>query len=635
MAIPRAPWNKLGVPPVLEIRPVLNLLTCRSRSLKHWFSVASGILILAGPAPLVFAIQEAAVETQAEDAGADAANAPIAADLFQFPPTEPEDLIRAARMTQRLDRLNDSRAFLRRFIELGLSEVDLRAIRTEIGTSEFLALRLDQRLSPEAEQILKLVNQASAAKTVTTEEMQSAATKILSEGFAGEDARRELVSYPDVSTMILLEIDPATPEGEVAESLLEENVVGFRNALLAAVDSSESSPVVRARAIRLLGLSADKQAGDRLLRWQFSDDVTIAATAKQAFAALLGTSSSNDTAEGAASYLTDNAESLIREASARFSSLQPTSAMAELKITDPRLAAMKLSSELLGDALILTPGDSRAKSLLTVANAAMKSTTVEAPSTISDEVSTEHIVSSLAAAIELNNGPASVDLLKSLMNRSLEDSSNDSIERVIRSALNSPDPAVRFLAAMNAKDRTWWDVSRRQVEEILNAVKNGSTMPEAVVVTGDDRLLDDLQFTMQQAGYHVAKTQSSPDGFDAAAEQMNCELFLVSAEVPIWPLAVTLANLRADLRTRSVPIVVFGPPRFESKVAELAKIYPGVWFSTQPIGTSMTIETREATEEFGTIKTPQLKLQLQLGPLNLPEPSLSTADRAAMKAMLN
>ena len=614
---------------------MLNLFTCRPRCLKHWFTFASGILVLASPSPLVFAIQDEAVVTPADDAGTDASNAPIAADLFQFPPTEPEELIRAARLTQRFDRLNDSRAFLRRFIALELSEVDLRAIRTEIGPSEFLALRLDQRLMPEAEQVLKLVNQAAKAKTVTAEDMQSAASKMTSEGFTGEDARRELVSYPDVSSMILLELDPATPEGKVAESLLEDHVVGFRSALLAVLDSSESSSAVRARAIRLLGLSADKDAGDRLLRWQFSDDSTIAATAKQAVATLHGTSSSTDTAEGAAAYLTDKAASLIREASARFSSLQPTPAMAELKIADPRAATMNLSSELLGDAMVLAPDDSRVKSLLTVANIAKKSMSMEAPSTIADDVATADVVSSLAAAIELNNGPAGVDLLKSLMTRSLEDSSDDSVQKVVRQALKSPDPAVRFYAAMNARDRAWWDVSRRQVEEILSAVKNGSTLPEAVVVTGDDRLLDDLQFTMQQAGFQVAKAQSSPDGFDAAVQQMNCELFLVSAEAPVWPLAVTLANLRADLRTRSVPIVVFGPPRFESKVAELAKIYPGVWFSTQPMGTSMTIETREATEQFGKIKTPQLKLQLQLDPLNLPKPTLSTPDRAAMKAMLN
>ena len=129
----------------------------------------------------------------------------------------------------------------------------------------------------------------------------------------------------------------------------------------------------------------------------------------------------------------------------------------------------------------------------------------------------------------------------------------------------------------------------------------------------NDRSLRDLDVALENAGFTVALSQTGQDGFNAAVLQMNPELILVDAESAGWPLATTLANFRADVRTRNTPIVVIGPARFAGRVERLSAIHPGIWFLEEPVG----IDT----------------LALRLNTLLLPPYLLSPEDRAALKEL--
>ncbi|MFN9721207.1 MAG: hypothetical protein ACK58L_21115 [Planctomycetota bacterium] len=591
--------------------------------LQKLLTSVSIVLLLSGSIHTAFGTQEA---DNSSSAGSDLS--PIAEDLFQVIPTEPEDLLRAARITQRLDRIDDSKRFLIRFLDQTLTEADLRVVRESIGPHELLALRMDQRLSPEGKEVLRRLNAASAAKQVTTEDAENAAAKIATTGYVGVNAQTSLLAAPDVSASVLLKLPPGTPEGRIAETLLAEHISVFQDPLLAALQADELDAATQVRALQLIGKSSDATIADQLLRFQFSTSSEVAEASRQAIELLTSNQMDVASRESATDYLITRSENLLKHASARFTSLRSTSAMRELEIQDPRKIAIQNASRLLADAQRISPDSDRVKVLSLVASLMSQQTIIE------QSLQTEMIIHALHTAMELGSDNPTTTLFKSLSARTLTATEIQSATPVLRQALNSADPRVRFAAAVLAQNERRFIVSDSQLDRTFNAIRSGSEKPEAVVVTGEDRVLDDLKFTIEQAGFSVRAAQSAPDGFLLAAEQMNCELYLLSAEAPTWPLAVSLANLRADVRTRHVPIVVFGPERFRPRVEELAKIYSGVWFTSQPLATTVTFETRPADREFAKIRTSRSEIQLNLEQLELPEILLPVADRQAMKAMI-
>jgi CheY-like chemotaxis protein len=147
---------------------------------------------------------------------------------------------------------------------------------------------------------------------------------------------------------------------------------------------------------------------------------------------------------------------------------------------------------------------------------------------------------------------------------------------------------------------------------VLSARK-GSVKPEVVIVDNDVRQARDLQTVLKSANYSPETAETAAEGFELAVSQMNCELFILNAESPGWTLPMTLANLRADARTRNTPIVVIGPQRFASRMAALGEIYPGTWFVPEPVGKD--------------------SLNIHLEMLNLPGIVLTPADRAVLKKL--
>ena len=184
--------------------------------------------------------------------------------------------------------------------------------------------------------------------------------------------------------------------------------------------------------------------------------------------------------------------------------------------------------------------------------------------------------------------------------------------RVLRKSILNPDARVRFLTAHLLRNKLPLEVRHSAVEQSLAAAKNGSLKPEMVVVSADNKQLRNLELVFQDAGYVPGTAETGPEGFELAARQMNCELFVLNAESPRWPIATTLANLRADVRTRNTPVVVIGEQRFRSRVLALAEIHPGVWFIPEPAGTESLLS--------------------KLAQVNMPANALTSDDRAVMKS---
>lgn len=538
----------------------------------------------------------------------------IAEDLFQFAPETPDRILEAAIITRNLDRQEDARKFVRKLLDLQLSDTELRALRQRVGAGPFIELSGDGKMLPEARELLLAINAASRPQPLSEAKLQELIQVLTPSGEAATQAAVELVANGGDSVAALLAVDPGTPVGKVADQLLQNHAREFRYGLMAALPLADMSS--RLRILKLLASTADPNIAPRLLRWQFDPEsnTDVQELAARAVERLSQGNVSVTTSTDASDLLTQRGTTLLKTAFERFPSIRESEIVTELTSRDVRGELLNDAAAHLTDAAALDARNSRASRLLLVA----KSTAAEPALSVAASVAAGQTVPDLAAALEsaleIGATNAGIELLRALRAIDFSQIAPETLSlagRVLRSAVNSPDPRIRFLACDTALNAAHTEISSSAVQRTLKSIRDGSLNPEAVVVHSNDRSLKNLEAALEDAGFAVVPCQTGPDGFDAAAHQMNCELMLIDAESAGWPLATTLANLRSDVRTRNVPIVVTGSARFSDRVSRLGDIHPGIWFLTEPVG----IET----------------LMPKLNALQLPPHLLSPDDRAVMK----
>ena len=545
-----------------------------------------------------------------------AAQTTIAGDLFQFPPETPDSILEAAIITQELNRQDDARKFLRKLLDQQLGEVELRALRLRMGAGPFLALSGDRKLQPEARELLLAVNAASKPQPLSSTQLQELIQALATPSEAATQAAVTLVANGNSSAAALLAADANTPAGKVADQLLKTHARSIRQGLMAELNLA--NPNGRFRLVQLLAGTADTNIAHGLLRWQFdpeSDAATRDAAAK-AVERLSKGSLRAATATDASDLLTQRGADLLKSAAGRLTLVHDPAVILEQTGRDRRAEVLSDATRYLTNALALDASNRRASSLLLVAKSAATDSSLAAAASVAVGQALPDLAAALVAALEIDEAHAGIELLRGLKMgdySAIAAESREPVESALKTAMNSPDPRIRMLSCDVAMNVAHTDISSPAVKRTLTSVRDGSLKPEAVVVDSNDTSLRNLDEALEDAGFAVALSQTGQDGFDAAVLQMNCELILVAAESAGWPLATTLANLRSDVRTRSVPIVVVGPDRFAARVSSLGEIHPGIWFLAEPVG----IET----------------LVLKLDSLQLPHHLLSPEDRAAMKQL--
>ncbi len=545
-----------------------------------------------------------------------AAQAAIAGDLFQFPPGTPDGILEAAIITQKLNRQDDARKFLRKLLDQRLGEAELRALRQRAGAGPFLALSGDRKLQPEARELLLAVNAASKPQPLSSTQLQELIQALATPGDAATQAAVTLVASGNGSAAALLAADLNTPAGKVADQLLKTHAREMRHGLM--TELSLASPTGRFRIVQLLSGTGDPNIAPGLLRWQFDQesDAATREAAANAVERLSRGSLTAATAADASELLTQRGADLLKSAAGRFTLVREPAVIQEQTGRDRRAEFLSDATLYLTDAVALNASNSRASSLLLVAKSAVMDSSMAAAASVAVGQALPDLAAALVAALEIDEAHAAIELLRGMKisdYTAITAESREPVESVLKIAVNSPDPRIRLLACDVAINVAQTDISSPAVKRTLSSVREGSLKPEAVVVDSNDQSLRNLDVALEDAGFSVAVSQTGQDGFDAAVRQMNCELILVDAESAGWPLATTLANLRSDVRTRDVPIVVIGPDRFAARVSNLSEIHPGIWFLTEPVG----IET----------------LVPKLDSLLLPPYLLSPEDRAAMKQL--
>ncbi|MFM7056757.1 MAG: hypothetical protein ACKO2P_07515 [Planctomycetota bacterium] len=528
------------------------------------------------------------------------------ASLFQFPPQSPEQLVEAVRIAIRLDRPADARGFLRQLIERDAQAPEMLMLRRRFGLATLIDFRRDARLQPEAGQLLK---QMQAALPQLTPADLSERVALLGSGLAAaEDAEFDLMVAGRASIPVLLAQAPSTRSGRAAASLLETLAFDWRHDFTELLPSADSS--TRLRLYELLAGSNAFDLRDILLKQQFTATVPAEAAAAQAALRRLARGAElPDTADAAADSLLKRAEQLLSASAARVPAVDP--AVAAVGQPADELSPLKHAGLLIEHALAIQPAHARGVLLRQVTAAA--STPKNTPAGTSGMKSLDQQLAVLQAALDLGQATAAINLLKSLDSGTLTASGAlQPAEMVLRQSLASPDARVRTLAAALAlRTGLGNGVFGKTVREQIAVAASRAPRPEAVVILADpqQRLL--FQHLMEDRGFQVDTAGTGPEGFLLAAAQLQCEYVLMSLQPSRWSPAMTIANLRADLRTRLATVILVGPPSSREQANALIATYGNAVFLEEPVG-SMTFESR-------------------LTRLRLPVPVVSAADRIELQ----
>lgn len=185
-------------------------------------------------------------------------------------------------------------------------------------------------------------------------------------------------------------------------------------------------------------------------------------------------------------------------------------------------------------------------------------------------------------------------------------------EPPILAALNAPHPRLQFAATMTILE---WEPRQsfpgaHRVVEILARAMNAEARAASIVMDPNLPRGTTTAAMFGELGFRAALAQTGAEGFRVAAERGNVELAVLHPNVVRWELSQTLANLRADARTASIPVVIYGPAGAREDIEQVSAQFKNVAF------------VNEATTA--------LDVNRELGPLlsQLSPPPLTQAQRS-------
>jgi len=500
------------------------------------------------------------------------------AALFQFQPQTAQQLLTAGQIAWKLDRAADARGYLKQLADRDPQSSELLLLRRQQGLAIFVDLQRDQRLHPESQQLLKTMQQA-----ISQPEIAALGQRVSDLGVGGAraaDAVTELLIAGDAAVPALLAADAASPAGRAAQAFLEVHAVDFRAGLLQQLPQADVATAVR--ILELLSGTAREELALPLIRWQFHQDSSVSQAAIEAVGRLSRGRIRTSTSQDAAGLLAGEAEAVLRQAAGVSSAVAESGSDRE----DESVAALlKRAEDLLADAISLQPQSVRARELQQVLAAAGADPVVSAPAGPLAGRPVSEVLPILGTALDLRQWPAAIECLRNLSTQELSAADQSAAATVLSAAVVSADVRVRVLAAVTArKNQLAAGTAVFGVNEVLAVAARSAPQPEAVVIAPDDQLSLVLRQLLEDQKYAVKVAETGPRGFEESVGSLHCEVIFLSLYPSRWSAATTLANLRADCRTRSCPVVLIGRPDQQVQARALQEIHGNVHFMSEPIG---------------------------------------------------
>ncbi|MDA0834204.1 MAG: hypothetical protein O2955_12175 [Planctomycetota bacterium] len=553
---------------------------------------------------------DAVGDSEAEAADTIDPNTPLLVE-----PTDPEKVFDAVLLMMDLGRMNLAKSYLVKFLKGQPDDETLLAIRQKHGPATFLKLSNLEAMQPASLQLLDMINQATMRTANDPERVKELFQQLLKDDSVDRRAAIQQLRVAGARAMPYVISSLGELSQNERDALLDatgqmgESVIP---PLVAATDSQ--IPVIQNFAIDALGLIGTSETLPYL--WYYAASPEVAdGTRHSALLAMgrimriashkMGDISLYGTAKG----LRDLARARYREMVLgtagpnetttywRWDDEAQSVAAAEMTVST---AKMLEGSRFARQALALAPEQEDAQvlvlSLALAADALVVGTgqpLPTGPGTAHDlalSSGPELVSNVLTSAMAEGNAAvsaAALDVLKSIGSRN-ELGSHAGKPSAILSALNYPDDRVQFAAAnavLHLDPDTTFRGAGRVVQILSRAlVDNGSA--RAVIVDADRERSGKLKAFLGGMNYDAVALVTGKEGFTEAAERIDVELILLHVNTIEWGLGQTLANLRADARTASLPIIVYGEDSYRAKITEQLKSYPNSTFiaasSSQP-----------------------------------------------------
>jgi hypothetical protein len=548
--------------------------------------------------------------THAQDSTADESD-----DLFFFRPQTPARQISGALLAERLDRPTLARTYLAELIATQPDNETLLQLRSDFGIGTFLKLSSIEVLHPESRDLLKLMNEASRQEAPTAQTVELLIDQLDGDARDVANIVTRILAAEENAVVPLLKADSTTTSGKRAGRLLQQHARRFRRGLLQALDTSDGPTTVR--ILRLLARTAAPELSVSLWKYAFAEDAEVVSAARAAIRTLNASDECPLSSEAAALELSDRALRLLKLAGHPFPSTAEVARERQIaqqyyanqEVTEYGAVLLQRAVELARDGLTIH------RDAMTEASALLCESTLQAwplrwptdaavpPVLDTSSVPAEADQRMLQQALQSENPAAVLQVLRRPATAAivLQD------RRTLRRCEDFPDARVRLLTAAVASVN---GVERKSLQVILQKALTATARPEAVAIDSRPGQSRETASVLQEMKYAAQAASTGISGFESAANQLHCDLLMVHSNCIRWPLSQTIANLRADARTSTTPIVIYGPANVAASTEVLRANTDGVWFVVEPVS--------------------ELTLPDNLKLLNVTPPRLTAIEREAM-----
>ncbi len=582
-----------------------------------------------------------AAEEPAEPAAplpVDPSRTPLAAD-----PKSPEELFEATLMMVDIARFDLAEIYLTKLLSESLDDELLLALREKYGVAAFLKLASVKRLNPGAEKLLDLSNAAAIKQANDPVRIARLIRDLGGDPEQRAVAEAELISLgaPVVPGLLAVLTDPvrADKHETVMEAILliRERAIPPLIGALTAPDA-----IFRSHVITMLGQLQASAAVPYLWHPAQAPDETedVRLAARNALSQILGVNLETVgrlATEGVVARILDSAREHFRNSHVWktngagkvalwwWSAPQGTVA---LRMVSPEEASDLVGLRLAREALSLAP-QLRATQVMylgfafatDVRRAGFDRPLPEGPGTAHDTAlaaGSEVIVDVIAEAVNSQRPAVAVAGLKvfSQIGTLAQLQLGGTQKSVIISALDYPDPRVQFAAAstiLQIDPPKPFRGAARVVDVLKRALVTDGRAHAVIGEVSPDRgaMIGGI---LRELGYEPLVYSSGREAFAAAASRTDVELIVLHPNLIRWALSETLANLRGDSRTASIPIVIHGPSSLAPKMERKAQTLRLVAYSS----------AAETTSDFDRQLTPLLR--------QIKSTSMTVQERRAQRA---
>lgn len=515
-------------------------------------------------------------------------------------PKTPEEFFQAAVLMHRLARPNFARQYLQMLMDTKPTDATLLKLRDKFGAAPFLRLSNAKELRPVSSDLLKLVNVAFRKRGADPKYISSVLDAL--NGTAVE-RRVAVITLQNTGAIVVPRILEriAAAGNAPASTLLRETLRELGEPAVAPLLAAINSPndTVRLAAIGSLAAIRPKNAAPYLWYPAFNEKELkgIKLAARIALSRIYGTSVFSVQKTAPASITTELKRNALLHFRGEYSwkpgvdkkvelwSWNTAAKTVQLSRVTPEAASLYIGTRFAREALALSPEnrDSQAlfvaMSLAASADPKWENPLPTGPGTPHDmalAAGSDVLLDALATSTKFENATAAVASL--IVLRQVASKSDIGRGSPVMAALNDPSSRVRFAAAgtiLHVDPNRKFAGSSRVIDILARALTDDGSAKGLVVNASVEKGVT-LAGQLASLGYDGLVAQTGRDGFRKAAERADVDLILLQLNTIRWPLSQTIANLRADIRTARIPIVIYGPAGRSDRVATHVQRYQRV-----------------------------------------------------------